>query len=125
MTQTPITIVPGQTFKMSVTWADGSTPPVPISLTGYRAHMQFRKHPGAKGDPIVDLTSVGGGALTIQPDGSVGEVRIRISALITALILKDCAYDLFVLKDADSTEATRLVGGPVTVDPSVTVETAP
>lgn len=122
-TATNIDIIQGQTFGMQVTWADSTTsPPTPIPLTNYRAHMQIRSKPGAVGTPLVELSSVGTSpALTIEPNGSIGVVEVRIPATTTAILAKNCSYDLFVINSSDPTEATRLVYGTVTVYKSVTV----
>lgn len=125
-TPTDIEIVQGATFNMQVTWADSSTdPPTPISLSDYYAHMQIRSKPGATGTPLINLSSTGTTpALTIEPDGQTGVVRVRISAQDTATLTKNCAYDLFVIKTNDPTEATRLVYGAITLSKSVTVNTS-
>lgn len=110
---------------MNVTWADSSTnPATPISLSGYRAHMQIRAKAGSFGPPLLDLSSTGTSpALTIEPNAQTGVVAIRIGATDTALLTKTCAYDLFVIKTTDPTEATRLIYGAVTVERAVTVNT--
>lgn len=122
-TETDVDVVQGQTFSMQVTWADESVdPPAPISLNGYRAHMQVRSRAGSSGAPLLDLTSDGDDAsLHIEPNGQTGVVVVRISASDTAKLTKNCAYDLFVVNTADPTEATRLIFGKVTVSKSVTV----
>lgn len=124
-TPTPLEIVQRATFSLSVTWTDNATPPAPIPLTGYFAHMQIRSKAGAAGDPIVDVTSVAANGVTpeilLEPNGMIGVVQVRIPATKTALLTKNCNYDLFLIKVADPTEAIRLIYGPVTVDRSVTV----
>lgn len=122
-TQTDIEIVQRQTFTMTLTWTTNATPPQPIDLSGYRAHMQLRRKPGVSGTPLIDVSSVGTNpGITLQPGGSLGVVAVRIPASETALLTKDCWYDIFVIKSDDATEATRLASGKVTVSLSVTSE---
>lgn len=129
-TQTPIEIVQGATYKMSVTWTDGGTPPVSKSLVGFYAHMQLRPKLGAVGTPLLDLSSnetvaadgtVVPPAILLEPLGVVGVVAIRISAVLTEKLAKPCFYDLFLINVADPSESVRLIAGPVTIDLSVTI----
>lgn len=122
-TSVPIEIIQGQTFRMNVTWADATTDPAtPLSLTGYRAHMQIRSKAGASGTPLVDLSSIGvNPQLAIEPNSATGVVGIRIGADVTATLTKNCAYDLFIIRLDDVTEAVRLVAGAVTINKSVSV----
>lgn len=122
-TPTDIDIDQGATFRMQVTWADTTTSPaVPISLAGYWAHMQFRSKAGSLGTPLLNLSSLGiAPALILEPDDVTGALTIRIGAEQTALLKKNCFYDLFVVQTIDASEATRLIHGAVTVSKSVTV----
>lgn len=122
-TSTDIDVVQGATFAMQVTWANSAvSPATPIPLSGYRAHMQFRPKPGAVGTPLLELSSEGTApSLTIEPNGATGVVSIRISAIDTATLNKNCFYDLFVVNKTDPTDATRLVKGAVNLDKSVTI----
>jgi hypothetical protein len=132
VTPTPLEIVQGATYHLSVTWTDNGTPPAPISLTGRFALMQVRSKPGAPGDPLINLSSnptldrdgnTIPPAITLEPDGETGVISIRIGATQTRVLTKNCAYDLFLVKTDDITESVRLLSGPVTVDKSVTVAT--
>lgn len=123
---TDIDVVQGATFTMQVTWADASqATPVPISLQGYRAHMQVRSKQGGVGTPLLDLSSLNPSpALTLEPSSQTGVIDVRISALDTAKLKKDCFYDLFVINASDPTQAVRLVFGQITVWKSVTIDSA-
>lgn len=124
-TPTPLEIAQRATFTMSVTWTDTATPPAPIPLAGYYAHMQIRSKAGAAGEPLVDVTSAATGDATpdiiLEPDNAVGVLKVRIPATKTAMLVKNCVYDLFLIKSGDPTEAVRLIHGPVTVERAVTV----
>jgi hypothetical protein len=123
-TETDIEIIQGATFNLSITWTTSDESPQPISLAGYRAIMQIRKKPGSAGDPLVSVTSDDmDSGIRLEPGSSTGLIAVRIPATSTALLVKDCAYDLFVIASADATEATRLLSGKVLVSKSVTVGT--
>lgn len=108
---------------MTLTWETNATPPVPIDLSGYRAHMQIRRKPGATGTPLLDASSIGANPeITLQPGGLVGLVAVRLPATATATLTKSCWYDIFLIASADATEAVRLAHGQVTVSVSVTAE---
>jgi hypothetical protein len=117
---TDIDVVQGATFTMQVTWADASqATPAPISLQGYRAHMQVRSKQGGVGTPLLDLSSLNPSpALTLEPGGLTGVIDVRISALDTAKLKKDC------FNASDPTQAVRLVFGQITVWKSVTIDSA-
>lgn len=121
-TETDLDVVQGQTFTMQVTWADETTDPAtPISLSGYRAHMQVRLKVSAP-TALLDLSSEDASpALTLEPGGQTGVLTVRIGATDTSKLTKSCVYDLFVVKKDDPTEATRLMFGTINVFRSVTV----
>lgn len=120
-TETDIEIVQGATFNLSLTWTTSGVSPQPISLVGYRVHMQVRSKPGAVGTPWVDASSANG-QIIIEPGGSTGLIAVRIPATVTATLKKSGWYDLFVIASTDATEATRLLAGKVTLGKSVTIE---
>lgn len=122
-TPTDIDVVQRQTFTMRVVWRTSAATPVPISLANYRAHMQVRTKPGGAGVPIIDLSSLGTSpGLIREPSGDIGAIIVRIPATLTALITKNCFYDLFIINATDPTDATRLIYGAITISKSVTVE---
>lgn len=120
---TDIEVIQGATFKMRVTWNDDQATPQPISLANYRAHMQIRSKTGGTGAILAELSS-DDDSLTKEPDGLVGAIDVRVSALVTATLKKKCYYDLFVINMSDPTDAVRLVYGSVTVSLSATVNTS-
>lgn len=120
-TETDIEIVQGATFNLSMTWTTSDVTPQPISLLGYRAHMQIRSKAGAAGPPWADASS-SNGQITLEPGNSTGLIAVRIPATVTATLKKNGWYDLFVIASSDATEATRLLAGKVTLVKSVTTE---
>lgn len=120
-TEEDIDIIQGATFNLSLTWTTSDVTPVPISLAGYRAHMQIRAKQGSIGTPMLDISSTTG-EITLEPGGSTGLIAIRIPATMTALLKKGGFYDVFVIANADATEATRLLAGKVILEKSVTIE---
>jgi hypothetical protein len=120
-TETDIEVIQGATFNLSMTWTTDDQVPVPISLSGYRAHMQIRSKAGAVGTPWADATS-SNGQIILEPGSVTGAIAVRIPATVTATLKKDGWYDLFVIASADATEATRLLAGKVTLAKSTTIE---
>lgn len=121
MDATPLSVVQGQTYTMDVTYANAADPPVPQSLSNYDARMAVRRRKSTTAPALFTLTSGDGGGLTIEPDGRVGVVAVRISAQLTELLSKATAYyDLFIINRTDPSDAQRLVAGTMTVDLSVT-----
>jgi hypothetical protein len=119
-TPTDLNVNQGETYVLQVAWLDSSvTPNVPISLTGYRAHMQIRLKAGAPGAALLDLVSPVD--ITLEPGGQTGVLTVRIPATETATLLKNCAYDLFLISTTDPTQATRLLYGHILLSRSVTV----
>ncbi len=140
VTSTDIEIIQGATFYMSVTWTDGAATPNPIPLSGYRAHMQIRRRAGAADPPLVDARSdglstatpsgIGLSEITMEPLSSdatpvpqTGVMLIRVPATVTATLSKPSVYDLFLIRQGDDTEATRILFGAVTISTSATTET--
>lgn len=115
-------VIQGATYRMQVTWADQQA--APISLAGYRALLQVRTKAGASGVPLISLSSEDESpSLLLEPSGQIGVVDVRIGADKTRLMRKPTyAYDLFLISQADSTEAVRLTYGLVNVSKSVTVD---
>lgn len=124
-----ISLAQGATYNMILNAVSGETQETeaPFSLSGYRAHLQIRKRAGSSGDPLVDCTSAGDDPdLLIEPldihgDPQVGRIEIRIPANKTAVLTKNCAYDVFIVDQSDATQAVRLMHGVVNVSRSVTV----
>lgn len=119
-------IIQGATFNLSVTWTSGGATPVPQPLAGYRAHMQIRRRAG---DPniLIDLRSDSATpTITLEPPDDTntpqtGVVQLSIPATETANLTRNCAYDLFLIRESDPTQAVRLIFGTVTVERAVTV----
>ena len=119
----PLYIEQGVTFTTGFNWYRESTvtpgtPGDPYDLTGATARMQIRKKAG---DPtvLVDASTENG---KIVLGGTTGRVDIVLTDADTeALTVKTAAYDL-KLALADGT-THRLLQGPVTVSPDVTVGT--
>lgn len=121
-----IEVIQGATYKMRVTWNDDQATPQPISLTGWRAHMQIRAKRGGTGTLLANLSSdvvSDDGSLTLEPESLTGTIDVKVSALMTAKLKKSAFYDLFVIKTDDPTEAVRLVYGTVDISTSATVNT--
>lgn len=111
----------GATFRVSLTYTDSAS--VPISLVGYRAHMQIRDKAGAT-RVIIDLTSDAGGGITLGGglhDLTSGKIDIHIGASKTVLLKKNGAYDLHLVAVNDSDEVTRVFGGAILLTKAVTV----
>ena len=116
-----LTVEQGATFRVSLTYTDSAS--VPISLVGYRAHMQIRDKAGAT-RVIIDLTSAVGGGITlggVMHDLHSGKIDIYIGATKTALLKKNAAYDLHLVTVNDPDEVTRVFGGAILLTKAVTV----
>jgi len=121
-----ITVIQGATYKMRITWNDDQATPQPIPLTGWRAHMQIRSKRGGAGVLMANLASdVTGtdGSMTLEPEGLIGVIDVKVSALTTAGFKKGGFYDVFVIKTDDPTEAYRLVYGAMNISQSASVNT--
>jgi hypothetical protein len=107
-----VNIEQGATFRLHVTWQapNGS----PIDLTGQTAHMQIRTaHDGAL---LLELTDTAG----ITLGGTAGTIDIVITATQTSsLTVWRAVYDLYIIPVVG--DRTRLLEGPVVVDPTVTL----
>jgi hypothetical protein len=99
-----LTIRQGSTWNQTVIWKDSDG--VPVDLTDYTARMQVR--PVVQSETIIiELTTENG---RIELGGSTGEVRLNLSAEVTAQIeLLAGAYDL-ELESSDGTVTAILQG---------------
>ncbi|GHE32405.1 hypothetical protein GCM10017673_39170 [Streptosporangium violaceochromogenes] len=106
----------GSPFLLVMTLTTQEQPPQPIVLTGYQARSHLRPHRGRDAPLLYELTT-GNGRLTI--DGPAGKLTVRIPAEdSSAWEWLEAVYDLELV--APSGEPTRLLEGPVCVDPEVT-----
>ena len=116
-----LTIEQGVTFRVSLTYKDGTG--VPVDLTGYRAHMQIRAKAGAS-VVLIDLSSSLGGGITlggVLGDLTSGKIDIYIGATKTALLKRNAAYDLHLVDALNPDEVILVFGGAVLVVKAVTV----
>ena len=102
------------TFTFTVDYVDSNNNPV--DLTDYIAKMQVRN---AQGDKLAfSLTSPSGG---ITIDGPAGQVTVKMTPTQTSkLFFPKSVYDL-MLTNTVSLDKTKLVGGYITAQRSVTV----
>lgn len=104
----------GSTFDKTLTWKTSAL--ALINLTGYTARMQIRQKVTSP-DIILSLTTENGG---ITLGGTLGTIRIFITAVQTAgILVKSASYDLELVRTVDG-YVTRLVEGKVTISPEVT-----
>lgn len=107
-----ITIEQGATFDriFTVTLPNGS----PANYTGYTARMQIRRD--LDDDAVaLELTDANG---RIELGGTLGTVRLLISAADTATLTRNGVYDLELIDSGG--EVDRLLKGIVTLDREVT-----
>lgn len=107
----------GATMRVTLLYTDSEDDP--ISLDGYRAHMQIRRRARTTSPVLANLTSENGG-ITLGP--GEGEIHVRVKASQTAPIFRNCAYDLHLIAEDDPDEVVRVFGGPIVVTPGVTVD---
>lgn len=114
----------GVTWRVALDYTDGGL--VPISLAGYRGHMQVRYKVGAP--LLLDLTTENGG-LFFGANGvlnvAAGHIEIYAGASETAGVAKNGVYDLHLISLTDPDEVLRVFGGDVIVTRAVTVEVVP
>ncbi|WP_449060598.1 hypothetical protein [Planomonospora algeriensis] len=110
----PLLIEQGAAFVHELALADDGGP---IDLTGYTARMDIRPHAGST-TLLHQLTTGPAGGLSI--DGPAGQLRLRIPAAATRTFLWERAvYDLLLI--GPDGEPDRLIEGPATVKPGVTL----
>ncbi|MFC4014707.1 hypothetical protein ACFOY2_46305 [Nonomuraea purpurea] len=104
----------GATFEHELALSDDSGT---VVLTGYTARMDIRPCPGST-TLLHHLGTAEGGGIVI--DGPAGVVQLRIPASATREFgWERAVYDLLLTSpDGDD---TRLIEGPVTVKPGVTI----
>ena len=104
----------GATFRVTLTYEDSDTNP--ISLVGYRAHMQVRTRFGSA--VLIDLSSDAG---DITLGGVTGVIEVRAKASATALVKRNAVYDLHLIATDDPDEVVRVFGGAINLTKAVTV----
>lgn len=105
----------GATFRVSLTYTDANN--APISLVGYKAHMQVRLRVGAP--VLIDLSTENGG---IVLNGTSGVISVRGKASDTLKVTRNAVYDLHLISATDPEEVVRVFGGPVVLTKAVTVD---
>lgn len=102
-----IRIEQGATWRTTLTLAD-------TDLTGYTARMQARADI-TETDTLLDLSTGSG----ISIDGPAGQITLELADEQTAALdWTEGVYDLEIV--APSGDVTRLLKGPILVDPEVT-----
>lgn len=109
----PLTIDQGATLDKLITWTSDAG--IPYDITGWTAKMQIRDSPG--GTLLQTLTTSDS---TIVLGGAAGTIRLVLAAAVTsAWTWRTGVYDLELTNP--SAAVTRLLQGPVTVSPEVTL----
>ncbi|GAA2411770.1 MULTISPECIES: hypothetical protein [Nonomuraea] len=104
----------GATFEHELALSDDAGT---VNLTGYTARMEIRPCPGSQ-TLLHRLTSDQGGGITI--DGPAGHLQLRLPAAVTRAFAWDRGvYDLLLTPPGG--DDNRLIEGPVTVKPGVTL----
>ncbi|MEV7011692.1 hypothetical protein [Streptosporangium sp. NPDC051022] len=112
----PWEIEQGSDFEAELTLFTKPPNPQPMMLTGYRARAQIRPSYGTGTAVLYELTTENG-RFTI--DGPAGKIKISIPAEdSSAWMWLEGVYDLELISPTG--RPTRLLKGPVTVDPEVT-----
>lgn len=114
----------GKTFRALFTVMDGAATPSPISLAGHGATFAILSRPGGTVifsftdqttiDPVTNATySTTDLPVLVEPNGSTGQVYVRIGADVMSQLKRDAVYDCSVYLLTDSTEIAALAAGPL------------
>lgn len=118
-------IVQGATFTRYFTWrVDGAV----MSFDGFNLRSQIRREEDPESALILDLApymTVVDYMPTSGPTVANARIQLRIPADVTAgMVARDfkrgAAWDLFVISASDATEASCILEGKCTLNPSAT-----
>lgn len=103
----------GATFERLITVKDSDGEL--MNLTGYTARMHIRSE--IEEDDEVAVLTTENGYITLG--GAQGTIELELPANITALLTRDCVYDLELIDGATS-KVYRLLKGVVRISDEVT-----
>lgn len=112
----PLNIEQGSTYWVKMTLTSKPPNPQPIDLTGYTVRSQIRPNRGRDTAVLYELSTANG---RLEIDGPAGRITLTIPGADSTLwTWLEGVYDLELVDP--SGEPTRLLRGPVHVDPEVT-----
>lgn len=111
-----IDIEQATSFRMTLVYSDEQGP-VPIA-DGYSARMQIRRRPGS---PLLIDASTDNEMIDLHRQGQVGRIDVWIGANQTAVLTRDCQYDLDLIRNDLPDDVIRVVQGKVAVRRAITL----
>lgn len=101
-------------FRMNLVYSDDQGP-VPIG--DYEARMQIRRRFGS---PLLIDASTYNGKIVLERDGQPGRIDVWIGAEQTAVLTRNCVYDLNLIRKNQPDDVVRVIQGKVLVRRAVT-----
>lgn len=101
-------------FRMSLVYSDDQGP---VPIDNYEARMQIRRRFGS---PLLIDASSTNEMIDIQRGGQPGRIDVWIGAEQTAVLTRNCVYDLNLIRKDLPDDVIRVVQGKVVVRRAVT-----